>query len=192
MQAQNWKWCCHIKLWIAFNIIFILVYCGLYTMTIDVVTWRIIKKLCIWSLHLRNFLWLSVFALFLQKICGSSRIFFNFIYKYIKLKLGTAKHICLKWVFLPQWPQGLGSTTRIFLFIQIWVIISKTGTAGLETFKKKFQQYDSLNSQKTKIVPFKKNFNRFWVIDKLCYQLIYTKLHGAKYQTRWPPLIYFS
>ena len=37
----------------------------LYTITIDVITWRIIKKLSIWSLHLRNFLWLSVFALFL-------------------------------------------------------------------------------------------------------------------------------
>ena len=52
MQVRNWKWCCHIKLWITikassilwvFNIIFILVYCGLYTMTIDVVIWRIIK-----------------------------------------------------------------------------------------------------------------------------------------------------
>ena len=66
----------------AFNIIFILVYYGLYTMTIDVVTRRIIKKWCIWSLHLRNFLWLSVFALFLQKIHGSSSIFLNFIYIY--------------------------------------------------------------------------------------------------------------
>ena len=115
MQVRNWKWCCHIKLWIAikessvsraFNIIFILVYCGLYTMTIEVVTWRIIKKLCICSLHLQNFLWLSVFALFLQKIHGSSCNFLNFIYIYIyiyiKLKLGTAKHICVKWVFLPQ------------------------------------------------------------------------------------------
>ena len=54
------------------------------------ITWRIIKKWCIWSLHLRNFLWLSVFALFLQKIRGLSRNFSNFIYIYIKLKLGTA------------------------------------------------------------------------------------------------------
>ena len=65
-------------------------------------TRRIIKKRCIWSLHLRNFLCLSVFASFLQKICGSSRNVFKF-YIYIKLKLGTAKHIYLKWVFLPQW-----------------------------------------------------------------------------------------
>ena len=99
MQARNWKWHCHIKLWIAikelsvsraFNIIFVLVYCGLYTMTIDVVTWRIIKKWCIWSLHLRNFLWLSVFALFLQKIRGSSRNFFNFIYIY-KIEIRNSK-----------------------------------------------------------------------------------------------------
>ena len=111
MQARNWKWCCHIKLWItikessvsrAFNIIFILVYCGMYTMTIDVVTWRIINKCCIWSLHFRNFLWLTVFALFLQKIHWLLRNFL-ILYIYIKLKLGTAKHICLKWVVLPQW-----------------------------------------------------------------------------------------
>ena len=86
------KKCCHIKLWRimkessvwrAFNIICIVFYCGLYTMVIDVVTWRIIKKCFIWSLHLHNFLCLPVFALFLQKIrqmsCNSS----NFIYIYI-------------------------------------------------------------------------------------------------------------
>ena len=80
MQVQNLK-CCHIKLWIiiketsilrAFNIICILVYCGLYTMTIDVVTWRIIKKWYIWSLHrlhLPNFLCLPVFCVFPYKLC---------------------------------------------------------------------------------------------------------------------------
>ena len=66
MQARRQK-CCHIKLWRiievssishVFNIICILFYCGLYSMAIDVVTWRIIKKWCIWSLHLCNFLWL--------------------------------------------------------------------------------------------------------------------------------------
>ena len=115
MEAQNCKWCCHIKLWIAikelsvsrvFNIIYKLVYCGLYTMTINIVTRRRIKNWCIWSLHLRHFLWLSVFALFLQKIGGSSHNFFNFLYIYIKLKLRTEKHICLKWMFLPQWVQN--------------------------------------------------------------------------------------
>ena len=91
----------------AFNIICILVYCGLYTMTIDVVTWRIIKKWCIWSLHLRNFLCLPVFCVFPYKLhpllCNS----LNFIYSYLKFKLGTEKHIRLKWVFLPQWFHGV-------------------------------------------------------------------------------------
>ena len=115
MQAWNFK-CCHIKLWIkikelsvsqAFNIICILVYCILYTMTIDV-TLRIIKKLCIWSLHLRNFLCLPVFAIFPQKLRRLSGTSSNIIYTYLKLKLGTEKHIRLKWVILPQW-----SETRI-------------------------------------------------------------------------------
>ena len=105
---------CHIKLrriikessvWRAFNIICIIFfYCDLYTMAIDV-TWRIIKKWCIWSLHVRNFLCLPVFALFLQKIRRMSRNSLNFIYIYLKLKLGTLKCICLKWVFLPQWQE---------------------------------------------------------------------------------------
>ena len=56
--------------------------CGLYTMAIDVVTWRIIKKWCIWSLHLHNFLWLPVFELFLQKLRRLSRNYLNFIYIY--------------------------------------------------------------------------------------------------------------
>ena len=110
MHSQNWK-CCHIKLWIiikessiwqAFNIICILFYWGLHTMAIDVVTWKK-KKWCIWSLHLRNFLCLPVFALFLQKLCLLSCNSSNFINIYLKFKLGTEKHICLKWVFLPQW-----------------------------------------------------------------------------------------
>ena len=99
MQAQNYK-CSHIKLWIikelsiswAFNIICILVYCGLYTMTIDIVTWRIIKKWCIWSLHLCDFLCLPIFALFLQKLCQLLRNSSNFIYIYLKWKLGTEKY----------------------------------------------------------------------------------------------------
>ena len=61
------------------------------------------KKWCIWSLHLRNFLHLPVFALFLQKLRRLSRNSSNFIYIYLKLKLGIEKHICLKWMFLPQW-----------------------------------------------------------------------------------------
>ena len=109
MQAQNLK-CCHIKLWIiikessvswAFNFICILVYCGLYAMTIDVVTWRIIKRWCIWSLHLRNFLCLLVFSIFPYKLRPLSHNSLNFIFSY--LKLGTEKNNCLKWVFLPQW-----------------------------------------------------------------------------------------
>ena len=111
MLARKEK-CCNIKLWIiikessvsrAFNIICILVYCGLYTTTIDVVTWKIFFKWCIWSLHLHNFLCLPVFALFLQKLCRLLRNSSNFIYTYLKLKLGTEKHICMKQVFLPQW-----------------------------------------------------------------------------------------
>ena len=111
MQVRDLK-CCQIKLWIiikessisrAFNIICILVYCGLYTMTIDIVIWRILKKWCIWSLHLSNFLCLSVFCIFPYKLCPLSHNFFYFIYSYLKLKLGTEKHIWLKWVFLPQW-----------------------------------------------------------------------------------------
>ena len=53
MQARHQK-CYHIKLCKiinvlsasrAFNIICILFYCGMYAMEIDVVTWRIIKKM---------------------------------------------------------------------------------------------------------------------------------------------------
>ena len=81
MQAWNLK-CCHIKLWRiikessvwwVLNIICVLFYCGLYTMAINIVAWRIIKKLCIWSLQLCNFLCLPAFALFLQKLCQLSR-----------------------------------------------------------------------------------------------------------------------
>ena len=84
--------CCHIKLWIiinvlslsrVFNIIWILFYCRLYTAALDIVNCRLLKKWCIWSLHLRNFLWLPVFVLFLQKICGLSCNYLNFIYIYI-------------------------------------------------------------------------------------------------------------
>ena len=39
-------------------------------------------KWCIWSLHLRNFLWLPVFGLFLQKLCRLSHNYSNFIYIY--------------------------------------------------------------------------------------------------------------
>ena len=80
-------------------------------MAIDV-TWRIIKKWCIWSFHLHNFLCLPVFVLFLQKIRRMSRNYLNFIYIYLKLKLGTPECICLKWVFLPQWD------TYRFLYIK--------------------------------------------------------------------------
>ena len=90
MQVRNWK-CCHIKLWRiikelsisrAFNIICILVYCGLYTMTIDIVTWRIIKIWCIWSLNLSNFLCLPVFALFLKNY-GGHHVILKISYIYI-------------------------------------------------------------------------------------------------------------
>ena len=64
---------------------------------------KINKKWCIWSLHMRNFLWLPVFELFLQKLHRSSHNYSNFICIYLKLRFGTEKHICLKWVFLPQW-----------------------------------------------------------------------------------------
>ena len=119
MQACHQK-CCHIKLWRiikvsrAFNIIWILFYCGLYTNTIaiDVVTWRIIKKWCIWSLHLRIFLWLPIIALFLQKLCRLLQNYSNFIYIFLKFKLGTAKCIRLKWVFLPQSSHGVALQWR--------------------------------------------------------------------------------
>ena len=121
MQVQNWK-CCHIKLWriikessVSTNIICTCVYCGLYTMTIDVVTGIIILKCCIWSFHLRNFPCLPVFVLFLQKLCELSRNSSNFIYIYLKLKLGTEKHIRLKWVFLPQWSL-VGGPGRNYVF----------------------------------------------------------------------------
>ena len=115
MQARNWKWCCHIKLWItikessiswALNIIFILVYCDLYTMTIN------------WHCYLKNNKKNGEFDLFTCAIfsdCQFLRYFFKkyvvrhviffkfYIYIYIKLKLRTEKHICLKSVFLPQW-----------------------------------------------------------------------------------------
>ena len=111
MQVQNWK-CCHIKLWRiikvssvsrAFNIIWIQFYCGLYTMAIDVVTWRIIKKWCIWSLHV-NFSGSSLLRYFFKNYERCHAIIL-ISYIYPKLKLGTEKCICLKWVFLPQWSQ---------------------------------------------------------------------------------------
>ena len=61
------------------------------------------KKWCIWSLHLHNFLGLPVFAFFLQKLLMLSYNSSNFIDTYLNLKLGTEKHIHLKWVLLPQW-----------------------------------------------------------------------------------------
>ena len=88
-----------------FNIICILLSCGLYTMAMNVFTWRITTN----RVHLFSSLVTSQFSLiasvcvFLQKIHGSARNFLNFLYIYKKLKLGTAKHICMKWVFLPQW-----------------------------------------------------------------------------------------
>ena len=108
MQARHQKYC-YIKLWRiikfsrAFNIFWILFYCGLYTMAIDIVTWRTIKKWCIWSLRLRNFLWLPVIALFLRKLRQLSHNYLNFIYIFLKLIIGTEKCIRPKWVFLPQW-----------------------------------------------------------------------------------------
>ena len=118
MQARHQK-CCYIKLWIiikilrVFNIIWILFYCGLYTMTIDIVTRRIIRKLCIWSLHLRNFLWLPIIALFLQKLRWLSHNYSNFIYIFLKLKWVTEKCICLKCFFhngLPTRQQHMNTT----------------------------------------------------------------------------------
>ena len=101
MQAQNSK-CCHIKLWRVmkassiwqtFNIICILFYCGLYTMAIDVVTWRIIKNGAFDLFSCVIFSACQFFAFFLQKFCRLSYNFSNFIYIYIfKLKLGTEKH----------------------------------------------------------------------------------------------------
>ena len=58
-------------------------------MTIDIVTWRIIKKWCIWSLHLHNFLCLPVFCVFPYKFRPLSHNFWNFIYSYLKLTFGT-------------------------------------------------------------------------------------------------------
>ena len=60
----------------------------LWQLPINVVTWRIIKKWCIWSLHLHNFLCFPVLRYF------SARNYFDFIYIYIylKLKLGMPKY----------------------------------------------------------------------------------------------------
>ena len=72
-------------------------------MAINAFTWRITTNRVHLFSSLSQFSLIASFCVFLQKIRGSSHNFFNFIYIYIKLKLGTVKHICLKWVFLPQW-----------------------------------------------------------------------------------------
>ena len=41
------------------------------------------------------------FSVKIMSIATNSQIIY--IYMYIKLKLGTPKYICLKWVFLPHW-----------------------------------------------------------------------------------------
>ena len=53
---------------------------------------------------------------FFKKYSGR-HIIFLILYIYIKLKLGTAKHICLKWVFLPQWVKR-----RRFFFFWGWPV----------------------------------------------------------------------
>ena len=65
-------------------------------MAIDVVTWIIIKKGCIWSLHLHNFLWLptcSLLRYFFENYTGCHIIIqISYIY-FLKLKLCTPKCI---------------------------------------------------------------------------------------------------
>ena len=115
LQVQNWK-CCHIKLWRiikewsiswAFNSICILVYCVLYTMTIDI-TWHYLK-------NNKKKIAFDLFTCIIFSACQFLHYFFKndaschvilqilYIYIYLKLKLRKEKHICLKWVFLPQW-----------------------------------------------------------------------------------------
>ena len=123
MQAWNQK-CCHIKLWIirvlsvsrAFNIICILFYYGLYTMAIDVATWIIIKKIVHLISSVTYFSLVASYCAIFWKLCRLSQNYSNFIYIY--LKLGTEKHIHLKWVFLPQWALGRpGKNTHISMIV---------------------------------------------------------------------------
>ena len=67
------------------------------------------KKWYIWSLHLHNFLWLPIIALFLRKLRPLSRNYSNFIYIFLKLKLGTEKYILPEvsvssTIYLGRWP----------------------------------------------------------------------------------------
>ena len=46
---------------------------------------------------------LANYCIFFQKLRQLSQNYSNFIYIFLKLKLGTPKCICLKWVFLSKW-----------------------------------------------------------------------------------------
>ena len=73
-------------------------------MAIHVVTWRIIKN---GTFHLFNYVIFSAcqFLHYFFKNYASCHVVFkiSYIYIYFKLKLGTEKHIYLKWLFLSQW-----------------------------------------------------------------------------------------
>ena len=72
-----------IKIQSAFNIICRFFSYGLYTMAINVFTWRITTKRVHLFSSLAQFSLIASFCIFLQKIRRASRNFFNFIYIYI-------------------------------------------------------------------------------------------------------------
>ena len=83
---------------------------------------------------------MPVFASFLPKIRRLSRNYSNFIYIFIKMKLGTPKCICLKWVFLPQW-MGIQCQPYIFCLLfnktrstTAWPILKSNSTFWFNFF----------------------------------------------------------
>ena len=85
-MLRNLK-CCHIKMvnkiQSVFNIICIFFSCGLYTIAINVFTWRITTKRVHLFSSLAQFSLIASFCVFLQKIRGASRNFLKCIYIYI-------------------------------------------------------------------------------------------------------------
>ena len=87
MQARLQK-CCLIKLWRIIKVVCLL---SVQYYLDTILLWFVYygnwhchlknnKKWCIWSLHLCNFLWFLVIALFLRKLRPLSRNYSNFIY----------------------------------------------------------------------------------------------------------------
>ena len=82
------------------------------------------KKWCIWSLHLRNFLWLSIIALVLQKLCWLSCNYSNLIYIYIYLKIEIRNREIYSPEVIVSSTMGAEMPTRFFYSMPRYMFMS--------------------------------------------------------------------